>query len=91
MKIIRKRRGFTTNSSSAADWVVPVPTAADFATNAYLSATTSNQVTTTAAPAQNQVLKNNVGSIAGVLCAVAGLFVVERLVRGFMKRKRGSE
>lgn len=92
MKIIRKRRGFTTNSSSAADWVEPiVPIVVN--SNGVTTAAMTNQATTnhvSSVPTQNQIMKNNVGSIAGVLCAVVGVFAFERLIRAILKRKRGN-
>jgi hypothetical protein len=86
MKIIRKRSGFTTNSSGSSDWVPPET---DPALEQDLPSGTESQ---TLMQDQPEILPNlptwskPLISIGIVGLIVAGLFLLERLVRKIWKR-----
>ena len=97
MTILRRFKGFTTNSSSAAEWTPPPDllngdaatgekTAEDAPANAANSAVTEKRAET--APGTASRLTENVTILAGFALAVVGVFVLERLIRRLIRNRR---
>lgn len=97
MNILRRFKGFTTNSSSAAEWTPPSDllnkdaatdgkTAENAPANVANSAMTEKR--TESAPGTASRLSENVTIIAGFALAVVGVFVVERLIRRLLRNRR---
>lgn len=103
MKILRKRRGFTTNSSSTADWVQPDWIKPVAPPSDYPYSSTNSTTNTAAAPVTNvvisaprpephsKILSGNLVTIGGIVCTITGIFIIERLVRRFMRKGTAQE
>lgn len=107
MKILRERRGFTTNSSSTSEWssttpasgtastTPPKPTPAapngsDIPIGTELS---FSPVAEPVAASQTNILPQgsaNALAIMGVACAVGGIILGEKLVRGWLRRRKND-
>ena len=103
MKILRVRTGFTTNSSSAAEWIVVEPeTGPGSDTEATAPSTNATSDTAVAADtaAVRPVVKrvepspetawNNSLLLALLVAALALLFAIERVVRRLLRRRGES-
>lgn len=87
MKILRVRRGFTTNSSSSSEWVPPPPGTAAPTGQAHTGAVTSTGV----APAPGSALAGNTLIVGGVVAGLVTLYLVERLVRKATRKRVMSD
>lgn len=96
MKILRIRRGYTTNSSAYTEWLPPPPgstqgqqpAAAPPGTTAAPPAAANLQGITVAPPAQPVAaapaqgpLGGNLMMVTGIVAVVAGAFIAERVIR----------
>ena len=84
MKILRIRRGFTTNFSASTEWIPPPP--GSTVPGSTLQGSTG-QSPTPGTPANNQ-LANNGLIVGGLLAAVVSAVVIERFVRNIRRTRR---
>ena len=98
MKILRRHKGFTTNSSSASEWLIPGKPVGG-GTNQYdasgnlvsnASTTAVTEAASSPTPPSNPLAGNTL-MVVGLLGAVLGLFAVERLIRRILKKKSIDE
>lgn len=90
MRILRVRRGFTTNSSASSEWLPPDGETPE--TNPPLGpesgpARPFTPTTKIAYPMQHQALLSNLTRGGGLVAVVACAFVADRLWRAFRKRR----
>lgn len=94
MKILRVRRGFTTNSSASSEWLPPTSTSTASSSNPSTVVTTTTSVNNTPrstpwdATGQEQAAREaNLLRLGGLIAFVAVAFVVERAMRLFIKKR----
>lgn len=97
MKILRVRRGFTTNSSSYTEWLPP-PSGQGQGNSATPPPAGGSPVPAVqggsgAAPAQQSGshLAGNTVTVLGILAALAAVFFGERLMRRLRRKREQSE
>ena len=97
MKILRAHHGFTTNSSSAAEWVTNLPGVPLSEFNAQGNVADSNVlISVTNQPTEEpqpsaKVASDNLIMLGGFVCTILGIFAVERIIRKKISAKRQAE
>lgn len=86
MKILRIRRGFTTNSSASTEWVPPPNTAGP---NPISSQTTPGSQGAGNAATNSQLASNGL-TIGGIALAIVSIFLAERLIRHIVRKRKRS-
>ena len=81
MRIVRVRRGFTTNSSAYTEWLPPPP-----AGGAAQGTTTAQPAPQAPAPASPAA--GNTVAVAGIVGALVAVFVAERVYRRLRRDRR---
>ena len=92
MKILRVRRGFTTNSSASSEWIPAQP--GKVGIEGAPSATTPLNALTSSTPSSTQPSANSgadAAKMGGLIALVAIAFTVQKVVRSLLHRKKETE
>jgi hypothetical protein len=89
MKILRIRRGFTTNSSASTEWVPPPNAAGPNPLSGQASQTTPSSQGAGHAAGNGQLATNGL-TIGGIVLAIVSIFLAERVIRLVVRKRKRS-
>ncbi len=90
MRILRVRRGFTTNSSASSEWIPPEANPPRPSLNESLHVT-KVVLPVGATPPPQAVNWGDAAKVGGLISIVAAFFVAERAARSIVRRVRGNK